>query len=89
MPPYTPKEEQDRKSREETKQKLKAKLARPPKPSPEALAAVKKLDKEQLKELRNKLAGVEPEKFPEGTGQIQRANEDDINFDEAGAEETK
>ena len=67
--PDTPEIARAKKSREEDKRKLKAKLARP-KPSPEAVAAMKGLDEEEIDALRRKLAGIEVSiKFPRETGE--------------------
>ncbi len=84
-PQFTPdtlEEAQAKKSRKEDQEKLRAKLARPSKPNPEALAAVKQLDEKQLETLRAKLANIEPEKFPEGSGGMPLAEEDEIKLTE-------
>ena len=58
--------------------------------NPEALATVKQLNKTQLEEIRAKLAGIEaPKQFPEGTGNIPLAEEDEIELTEADIEEVK
>lgn len=78
----TPDKAWEKNEKERKKKKLQNKLARPEstraKPDPEALAAVKELDKKQLESLRAKLAGVEPKNFPEGTQPEIELTEEDL-----------